>query len=138
MGAVFRSHMARKDIRFLLLLALTVLLILSTEAASSERTWIFSGAELKSAIEGNYAPETSDPETRRLISAAKASAYIAGVADFTSGGKWCGAGEVAPHEIKDRVYTYLGDLSAEQLNANAATLVLAALEHSLPCQTTKN
>jgi len=116
------------------MLALIIVLLPNTDAVSSDRTWIFSGSELKSGIEGNYAQETSDPEARRLISSAKASAYIAGVADFTSGGKWCGAGEVAPHEIKDRVYTYLSDLSAEQLSANAATLVLAALEHSLPCQ----
>lgn len=134
MVSALQSKVARMHVGLLLSLVWAMILLSSTEAASAERTWIVSGAELKSAIEGNYAPEVPDSEARRLISITKANFYIAGVADFTSHDKWCGAGEVAPHEIKDRVYTYLGDLSVEQLNGNAASLVLAALEQSLPCE----
>ena len=107
-------------------------------AGAEERTWIFSGAELKQAIEGKLAPEVSDPEMRRLVSVAKSSAYIAGVADLTSGSDWCGAGAVAPHELTDRIYTYLGDLSAEKLDEQAATLVREALKVSFPCEQKSN
>ncbi|SPZ47540.1 Uncharacterised protein [Agrobacterium tumefaciens] len=65
-------------------------------AGAEERTWIFSGTELKQAIEGKLAPEVSDPEMRRLVSVAKSSAYIAGVADLTSGSDWCGAAPWRP------------------------------------------
>ena len=109
-----------------------------SQAGAEERTWIFSGAELKQAIEGKLAPEVSDPEMRRLVSVAKSSAYIAGVADLTSGSDWCGAGAVAPHELTDRIYTYLGDLSAEKLDEQAATLVREALKVSFPCEQKSN
>ena len=107
-------------------------------AGAAERTWIFSGAELKQAIEGKFAPDVSDPEMRRLVSVAKSSAYIAGVADLTSGSDWCGAGAVAPHELTDRIYTYLGDVPAEKLDEQAATLVRAALKVSFPCEQKSN
>lgn len=107
-------------------------------AGAAERTWIFSGAELKQAIEGKFAPEVSDPEMRRLVSVAKSSAYIAGVADLTSGSDWCGAGAVAPHELTDRVYTYLGDIGAEKLDEQAAVLVREALASSFPCEPKSN
>jgi len=107
-------------------------------AGAEERTWIFSGTELKQAIEGKLAPEVSDPEMRRLVSVAKSSAYIAGVADLTSESDWCGAGAVAPHELTDRIYTYLGDLPAEKLDEQAATLVREALKVSFPCEQKSN
>lgn len=107
-------------------------------AGAEERTWIFSGAELKQAIEGKLAPEVSDPEMRRLVSVAKSSAYIAGVADLTSGSDWCGAGAVAPHELTDRIYTYLGDLPAEKLDEQAATLVRGGAQGLLSCEQKSN
>ncbi|MFK3777630.1 Rap1a/Tai family immunity protein [Agrobacterium sp. NPDC089420] len=110
----------------------------ASSAGAQERTWIFSGAELKQAIEGKLAPEVSDPEMRRLVSVAKSSAYIAGVADLTSGADWCGAGAVPPHELTDRIYTYLGDLPVEKLDERAANLVREALKVSFPCEPKSN
>ena len=106
-------------------------------APAQDRTWIFSGSELKQAIEGKFAPEASDPELRRTISVAKSSAYIAGVADATASKQWCGAG-VAPHELTDRVYTYLVDAPSETLSQAAAALVEKALASSFPCEPKKN
>ena len=125
---------------FAFLVSVPFVLALSglSSAGAAERTWIFSGAELKQAIEGKLAPEVSDPEMRRLVSSAKSSAYIAGVADLTGGSDWCGAGTVAPHELTDRIYTYLGDIPAEKLDEQAATLVREALKVSFPCEQKSN
>ena len=125
---------------FAFLVSVPFVLALSglSSAGAAERTWIFSGAELKQAIEGKLAPEVSDPEMRRLVSIAKSSAYIAGVADLTSGSDWCGAGAVAPHELTDRIYSYLGDIPAEKLDEQAATLVREALKVSFPCEQKSN
>ncbi|WP_245364274.1 Rap1a/Tai family immunity protein [Sinorhizobium americanum] len=74
--------------------------------------------------------------TRRPAGCCRAPApttYIAGIADATSGTRWCGAGTVVPHEPADRVHTHLGDLPTERLNENAATLVGEALAQSFPC-----
>ncbi len=110
---------------------------LQAHAQDAEQLSIVSGAQLKLAIEGKNAPEVTDPEMQRIISAAKGSAYIAGVADLTSGKDWCGQG-VAPHELTDRVYTHLGDVSQEKLSGQAAALVLEALTAAFPCQPNKN
>jgi len=132
-GFVMRSPFA-----FLVSVPFVLALSGLSSAGAAERTWIFSGAELKQAIEGKLAPEVSDPEMRRLVSVAKSSAYIAGVADLTSGSDWCGAGAVAPHELTDRIYTYLGDIPAEKLDEQAATLVREALKVSFPCEQKSN
>lgn len=102
-------------------------------ADEQARTWIFSGSELVGSLEGKLAPEASNEEIRRMLSSARGNAYIAGIADATSGARWCGAGTVLPHELADRVHTYLGDLPPERLNENAATLVSEALAKSFPC-----
>ncbi|APG95606.1 Tiorf68 protein (plasmid) [Sinorhizobium americanum] len=109
--------------------------LLYTPALADEpaRTWIFSGSELVEALEGKLVPEASNEETRRMLSSAGGNAYIAGIADATSGTRWCGAGTVVPHELADRVHTHLGDLPTERLNENAATLVGEALAQSFPC-----
>ncbi|WP_337797118.1 Rap1a/Tai family immunity protein [Rhizobium skierniewicense] len=109
---------------------------LPSEAA--DRTWIYSGSELKQAIEGKLAPDVSNPELRRLVSVAKSNAYIAGVADLTANAHWCGAGDIAPHEITDRVYTYLVDIPSEKLAEPAAALVEEALVIAFPCEPKKN
>ena len=128
----------RSPFAFLVYVPFVLALAGLSSAGAAERTWIFSGAELKQAIEGKLAPEVSDPEMRRLVSVAKSSAYIAGVADLTSGSDWCGAGAVAPHELTDRIYTYLGDIPAEKLDEQAATLVREALKVSFPCEQKSN
>lgn len=101
--------------------------------ADEPRIWRFSGAELFSALEGDLAPEVTDQELRRALSGAKGHAYVAGVADATETKKWCGEGAVLPHELIDRVMTYLSDLSAKRLDENAAVLVGEALAKSFPC-----
>lgn len=111
------------------------LTLLCSPAPAEEQTrdWIFSGSELAEALQGKLAPEASDENTRRMLSSARGNAYIAGIADATNGTRWCGGGTVLPHELADRVYTYLGDLPPERLNENAATLVSEALATSFPC-----
>lgn len=116
------------------LLALVVIPVTSGLAAASERSWIVSGLELKQAIEGNYAPEIAQVETRRLVSAAKGRAYIYGVADATGRDRWCDGDEVAPHELVDRVYTHLSDIPGSRLSENASSLVRESLTTFFPCK----
>ncbi|MCC4586348.1 hypothetical protein JWH11_15600 [Xanthomonas melonis] len=97
------------------------------------RTWILSGAELVQAMEGKLGDPAHNGPARRQLSSARARAYIEGVADATSGVRWCGAGKVLPHELVDRVYTYHRGLPATQLQQSAATLVVDALAQAFPC-----
>lgn len=97
------------------------------------RDWIISGTELIKALEGisdNGAPQG---EAGGIMSRARGSAYIAGVADATSGTGWCGAGSVLPHELTDRVYTHLRSVTPERLKGSASTLVIETLAAIYPC-----
>jgi hypothetical protein len=97
------------------------------------RDWIFSGAELIEALEGRSGDEISG-EASRSRSNARAIAYIAGVADATSGTRWCGAGTVLPHELADRVYTHLRTLASGRLKGSASSLVVEGLAGAFPCR----
>lgn len=97
------------------------------------RHWILSGSELVEALEGRSAGDVGEGEFRRALSSARANAYIAGVADATSGTRWCGAGTVLPHELADRVYSHLRSLGSERLTGSASTLVIEALAQAFPC-----
>ena len=101
------------------------------------RTWSVSGAELTEALEGKSGSGARESEAERSISAARASAYIAGVADTTSGACWCAAGSVLPHELTDRVYTYLRSVSTERLKGRASVLVIEGLARNFPCRAGK-
>ncbi|WP_410118144.1 Rap1a/Tai family immunity protein [Agrobacterium tumefaciens] len=59
---------------------------------------------------------------------------MAGVADATSGTRWCGAGTVLPHELIDRVYTYLHTLASDRLKRSASSLVVKGLAGAFPCR----
>ncbi|MFK3780283.1 Rap1a/Tai family immunity protein [Agrobacterium sp. NPDC089420] len=95
---------------------------------------MFSGNDLIIALEGRPAEGTADNERNRALSSASASAYISGVADVTSGVRWCGAGTVMPHELVDRAYTYLHSLRSERLQGNASALVADGLAAAFPCR----
>jgi len=95
------------------------------------RDWIFSGFELIEALEGRSGDEMSGEAGR---SRSKAIAYIAGVADATSGARWCGAGSVLPHELVDLVYTYLRTLASDRLKRSASSLVVEGLAGAFPCR----
>ncbi|MBB4839858.1 hypothetical protein HNP52_002950 [Sphingomonas kyeonggiensis] len=97
------------------------------------RTWSVSGAELIEALEGKSDTGELGGEADRIKLAIKASAYIAGVADATSATAWCGAGSILPHELADRVYTYLRSAPPELLKGRASTLVIKGLAKSFPC-----
>lgn len=103
--------------------------------AQDTRQWRFSGTELLNALKGDLAPEISDQELRRMVSSARGQSYVAGVADATDAKTWCGKGAVLPHELSDRVVTYLSDVPEERLDENAAVLVAEALAKSFPCGT---
>ncbi|WP_374214584.1 Rap1a/Tai family immunity protein [Rhizobium rhizogenes] len=108
--------------------------VASAESGNDEsRDWIISGTELIKALEGisdNGAPQG---EAGGIMSRARGSAYIAGVADATSGTGWCGAGSVLPHELTDRVYTHLRSVTPERLKGSASTLVIETLAAIYPC-----
>lgn len=97
------------------------------------RDWIISGTELIEALEGKSDDGALQSEADRVKSRARGSAYIAGVADATSGTGWCGAGSVLPHELTDRVYTHLRSVTPERLKGSASTLVIETLAAIYPC-----
>ncbi|MCD4661087.1 MULTISPECIES: Rap1a/Tai family immunity protein [Rhizobium/Agrobacterium group] len=97
------------------------------------RDWIISGTELIKALEGKSDDGALQSEAGRIMSGTRGSAYIAGVADATSGTGWCGAGSVLPHELTDSVYTHLRSVTPERLKGRASTLVIERLAAIYPC-----
>jgi Rap1a immunity proteins len=116
---------------------LSIGLAISVASAESDndqaRDWIISGTELIKALEGKFDDGALQSEAGRITSGARGSAYIAGVADATSGTGWCGAGSVLPHELTDRVYTHLQSVTPERLTRRASTLVIETLAAIYPC-----
>jgi hypothetical protein len=102
------------------------------------RTWIYTAADLVQALKGDLAPEASDSELRRMLSAARGEAYIAGVADQAGSTGWCGAGKILPHELASHVFTHLEALPPQRLEENAAKLTGEALASIFPCGAQKN
>lgn len=102
--------------------------------AQAERTWHFTGAELATALEGRMPSELRDASLRQQFSSSYAQAYIVGIADQTQGTVWCTSTGVLPHELKDRVYSYLSTLPANRLEENAGPLVSEALHQSFACR----
>ncbi len=102
--------------------------------AHGARTWHFTGAELVAALEGRMPSEVRDASLRRQFSTSYAQAYVVGIADQTQGTAWCTATGVLPHELKDRVYSYLSALPAGRLDGNAGPLVSEALRQSFACR----
>jgi len=114
--------------------ALIIMLSVSAICQAQEaRTWHFTGAELASALEGRMPSEVGDASLRRQFSSSYAQAYILGIADQTQGTVWCTRTGVLPHELKDRVYSYLSTLPASRLHENAGRLVSEALRQSFAC-----
>lgn len=96
------------------------------------RTWLVSGAELITLLQGKGADGFCDGEQCRNLSSARASAYIQGVAD-ASHGQWCGQGRILPHELVDRVSSHLRQLPRERLQQDASPLVVEGLRTAFPC-----
>lgn len=123
--------------QYILAILLSVLSAMSiargAPAAAEKRDWIFSGFELIEALEGRSGDGMSG-EAGRIVSNARAIAYIAGVADAASGARWCGAGNVLRHELVNRVYTYLRTLASDRLKGSASSLVVEGLAEAFPCR----
>ncbi|PZS69908.1 hypothetical protein A7X75_01625 [Stenotrophomonas maltophilia] len=119
--------------RWLLALGLCVLagsaLAGTTQPA---RTWLVSGAELITLLQGKGADGFCDGDQCRSLSSARASAYIQGVAD-ASHAQWCGQGWILPHELVDRVASHLRQLPQGRLQQDAAPLVVDGLRAAFPC-----
>lgn len=99
----------------------------------SARTWLVSGAELITLLQGKGTDGFCDGEQCRSLSSARASAYIQGVAD-ASGGQWCGQGRILPHELVDRVSSHLQQLPRERVQQeDAFSLVVEGLRVAFPC-----
>ncbi|WP_334165344.1 Rap1a/Tai family immunity protein [Achromobacter mucicolens] len=105
-----------------------------TVQAQDVRTWHFSGADLIAAMEGKMPSEIRDASLARQFSSAYAQAYVTGIADQTQGTVWCTRTGVLPHELKDRVHSYLTALPGSRVNGNAGPLVGEALARSFPCR----
>lgn len=123
--------------QYILAILLSVLSAMSiargAPAAAETRDWIFSGFELIETLEGRSGDGLSG-EAGRIVSNARAMAYIAGVADATSGVRWCAAGNVLRHELVDRIYTYLRTLASDRLKGSASSLVVEGLAEAFPCR----
>ncbi|WP_343369035.1 Rap1a/Tai family immunity protein [Stenotrophomonas maltophilia] len=124
---------ARRGMRRLLALGLCALagsaLAGTTQPA---RTWLVSGAELLTLLQGKGADGFCDGDQCRNLSSARASAYIQGVAD-ASHAQWCGQGRILPHELVDRVASHLRQLPQGKLQQDAAPLVVDGLRAAFPC-----
>ncbi|WP_242629477.1 Rap1a/Tai family immunity protein [Xanthomonas oryzae] len=107
-----------------------------SDDAGVGRDWIVRGAELMRGIEGRQDGVAGGNQAQRQLASTRAMACIEGVADAGSGARWCGAGQVRPHELVDRVYRYQRGLPAERLQHSAATLVVEALAQAFPCAST--
>jgi len=106
---------------------------LLAETSPPKRTWLVSGAELITLLQGKGADGFCASEQCRSLSIARANAYIQGAAD-TSRGQWCGQGQIRPHELADRVTSHLQQLPQERLQQNASSLVVEGLRTAFPCE----
>ncbi|TKT75913.1 hypothetical protein XW59_018375 [Aquamicrobium sp. LC103] len=109
-------------------------IVRAAPADTETRNWIFSGFELIEELQGQTGDGKPKDEPGRILLSARANSYIAGVADITSGTRWCGAGRALPHELADKVYTYSRTLGPERLKENASMLVTEALAAAFPCR----
>ncbi|RRU88159.1 hypothetical protein EGJ24_05080 [Stenotrophomonas maltophilia] len=117
------------------LLALCACLLAGSALAGTsppKRTWLVSGAELITLLQGKSADWFCNGEQCRNLSSARASSYIQGVAD-ASRGQWCGQGQVLPHELVDQVSSHLRQLPRERLQEDASSLVVEGLRTGFPC-----
>ncbi|CAH0064599.1 Rap1a/Tai family immunity protein [Stenotrophomonas sp. GD03819] len=96
------------------------------------RTWLVSGAELITLLQGKGDDGFCDGEQCRSLSSARASGNILGVAD-ASRGQWCGQGQILPHELVDHVSSHLRQLPRERLQQDASPLVVEELRTAFPC-----
>ncbi|HBP01660.1 Rap1a/Tai family immunity protein [Stenotrophomonas sp. SM006] len=120
-------------IRLLMLGACFLTGSLLAETSPPKRTWLVSGAELITLLQGKGADGFCTSEQCRSLSIARANAYIQGAAD-TSRGQWCGQGQILPHELADRVTSHLQQLPQERLQQNASSLVVEGLRTAFPCE----
>lgn len=96
------------------------------------RTWLVSGTELITLLQGKGDDGFCDGEQCRILSSARASGYILGVAD-ASRGQWCGQRQILPHELVDHVSSHLRQLPRERLQQDASPLVVEGLRTAFPC-----
>jgi len=127
------ARLADRHVRQLLVLCACLLGgSASAETAPSQRTWLVSGAELITLLQGKGADGFCDGEHCRGLSSARASSYILGVAD-ASRGQWCGQGRILPHELVDQVSSHLRQLPRVRLQQDASPLVVEGLRAAFPC-----
>lgn len=130
-----KGHHARRAHRRMRLLTLGLGALVGPAVAGTtqpERTWLVSGAELITLLQGKGADGFCDGEQCRGLSSARASSYILGVAD-ASRGQWCGQGRILPHELVDQVSSHLRQLPRERLQQDASALVVEGLRAAFPC-----
>lgn len=102
------------------------------ETRPTPQTWLVSGEELARLLEGKGDDGLCAEELCRHLSSARAGAYVQGVADAIQG-QWCGHGQVLPHELVDRVFSYIRQLPSSRLKQDASDLVIEGLRTGFPC-----
>ncbi len=77
----------------------------------------------------------ADPAKSSLNSVRRerAMGYIDGVMDATAGLRWCPAGKKVSHELNYFVVEDMAGMKPDQLQGDAAALVLAVLAREYPC-----
>lgn len=64
-----------------------------------------------------------------------AHAYVNGIKDGTQGTLWCFAGAILPHELNIAIVSAMRQArTVEEMNGNAAPLLLAELRRRYPCK----
>ncbi len=127
------ARRAHRRMRWLLTLGLGALVGPAVAGTTQpERTWLVSGAELITLLQGKGADGFCDGEQCRGLSSARASSYILGVAD-ASRGQWCGQGRILPHELVDQLSSRLRQRPRERLQQDASALVVEGLRAAFPC-----
>jgi hypothetical protein len=107
----------------LLSLLILNLCVAQSVYADDERSWMVSGDELLYNLRANESNQNLTSSSSLLNS--QAQGYIVAVMDSRD---WCMKGQVLPHDVYDRVHSYLNSLDKDALSINASELVNNALE----------
>lgn len=102
-------------------------------AADTTRTGEFSGETVVQQYAGHRPYPAPEAAVGKALSVEYASGYLSGVADATEGKAWCNRHGVVPHELKERIQTYIEALPQKRRSEPAKSLIVEALARQFPC-----
>lgn len=94
----------------------------SPSLAAEQRNWVMSSTELMFNLSANESSQ--DLHTDPQLLNAQAQGYIMAIMDDKN---WCFKSKISPHDVYDRVFSYLNSLDENTLETNASILVAQAL-----------